>query len=72
MWWEYLVAAAVVIVAVYGFSLLTGFETRMLSRRTDRSAESMYGNYADSARKQRRHARNHGGSWHDGEDGRNS
>jgi hypothetical protein len=72
MWWEYFVAAAVVIVAVYGFLLLTGFETRALSRRTDRTAESMYGDYADSNRKQRRLARNRGGRWRNGEDGTKS
>jgi len=61
MWWEYLAGAAVVIVAVYCFVQLTRFETRTLSRRTDRNTESMYGNYADSARRQRRHDRNRGG-----------
>jgi hypothetical protein len=47
----------VLIFGVYGFITLTGFETRLLSRRTDRTAESMYGGYADPAPKQRRSAR---------------
>jgi hypothetical protein len=37
--------------------MFTGFTTRFLSSRTDRTAESMYGDYADSLRKQRRYAR---------------
>lgn len=57
MWWEWIIAAVVVIVVIYSFLLLTGFETRLLSRKTSRTAESMYGNYADSAEKQRSRAR---------------
>jgi hypothetical protein len=57
MWWQYVIIVGVLIFGVYGFITLTGFETRLLSRRTDRTAESMYGNYADSAPKQRRSAR---------------
>jgi hypothetical protein len=35
----------------------------VLARKTTRTAESMYDEYADSPRKQRRYAREHGGEW---------
>jgi len=63
VWWEYVIIAAVLLLGIYGFLTLTGFETRTLSRRTTRTAESMYASYADSLRKQRRYARQHGGEW---------
>jgi hypothetical protein len=56
MWWQYVIAAVVVIVAVCGFVSLTRFETGWLTRKTDRTAEDMYDSYADSPRKQHRHA----------------
>jgi hypothetical protein len=52
---------------VYCFWVLVGFETRVVSRKTNRTAESMYSNYADSNRKQRRYARKRGGEWKDDE-----
>jgi hypothetical protein len=63
VWWEYVIVAVVLLFGVYAFLVLTGFETRILSRRTTRRAESMYASYADSPRKQRRHARQHGAKW---------
>ena len=45
-WWEYIIVAAVLLFGIYAFATLTGFETRLLSRRTSRTAESMYDNYA--------------------------
>jgi len=68
VWWEYIIIAAVLLLGIYAFLVFTGFETRNLSRRTTRTAESMYGNYADPVRKQRRYARQHGGE-RAGEDG---
>ena len=59
MWWEYIVVAAVLLFGIYAFLVLTGFETRVMSRRTSRTAESMYSNYTDSLPKQRRPARQH-------------
>jgi hypothetical protein len=56
-------------VGVYSFAVLTGFQTRMLARRSSRRAEDMYGEFADSPRKQRRFAGEHGGTWRDGPDG---
>ena len=67
VWWEYIIIVAVLIAGVYGFLVLTGFETRVLTRKTRRTAESMYDNYADSNRKQRRYARKRGGEWKDDE-----
>jgi hypothetical protein len=67
-WWGYILFALAVVVAIYGFLSILGVETRVLTRRTDRTAKDMYGDYADSERKQRRYARQHGGQWRDGED----
>lgn len=65
MWWQYIVIAAVLILVVYCFMVIVGFRTRLLTRKTDRTAESMYSSYADSTRKQRKYAREHGGQWRD-------
>lgn len=64
-WWEALIFFAVVIVAIWGFLSMVGLRTRSLSRRTDRTAQDMYDQFADSPRKQRRYARDHGGQWRD-------
>jgi hypothetical protein len=62
-WWEAILFFAAVILAIWGFASMIGFRTRMLTRRTDRTAQDLYGDYADSPRKQRRYARQHGGEW---------
>ena len=67
-WWETVLFLMAVAVAIWGFTWLVGFRTRVVTRGTDRTAEDLYSNYADSARKQRRYAREHGGQWHDHED----
>ena len=67
MWWEYIIIAAVLLFGIYAFLTLTGFETKLLSRRTSRTAESVYSNYADPLRRQRRYSRQHGGEWENGE-----
>ena len=54
MWWEYIFGAAVLILVVYCFLAIVGFRTRLLTRKTDRTAESMYISYADLSRKQRK------------------
>jgi hypothetical protein len=61
MWWVYIVVPALLILGGYGFAVLVGFETRMLTRKTSRSAENMYGGHAQLTRKQRRQARQHSG-----------
>jgi hypothetical protein len=63
-WWEIIVFIIVVIVAIWGFASMVGLETRNLTRRTSRTAQDLYSSYGDSPRKQRRYAREHGGSWH--------
>ncbi len=54
---------ALFIFAGYAFLQLVGWRTRGLSRRTKRTAEDMYPQYADSPRKQHRYAQEHGGTW---------
>jgi hypothetical protein len=61
MWWtDDIVVPALLLLGIYGFLVLIGFRTRMLTRKTDRTAESMYASYADPARKQRKQARRRG------------
>ena len=52
MWWQYIIIAAVILFGIYGFLVLTRFETRNLSRRTKRTAADVYPSYADSIHKQ--------------------
>jgi hypothetical protein len=66
MWWQYIIIAAVILLGIYGFLVLTRFETWNLSRRTNRTAADMYPHYADSIVKQHRYARQHGGEWTSG------
>lgn len=63
-WWETTLFFAAVILAIWGFASLVGFRTRSLTRHTDRTAQDMYDQFADSPRKQRKYARQHGGEWH--------
>ena len=62
MWWEYVIIAVVLLFGSYAFVTLTGFETKVLSRRTNRTAESMYSNYAGPSRRQRRQSDGTAGS----------
>lgn len=52
--------AALLLFGVYGFVEVTRWRTRGLSRRTWRTAENMYDQYAGLSGKQRRDARRHG------------
>jgi len=61
--WEAIHFFAAVISAIWGSMSMVGFRTRYLTHRTDRTAEDMYRDYADSPRKRRRYARRHGGEW---------
>lgn len=65
MWWLDIIIVLVLIFGVYGFLTLVGFRGRWFSRRTERTAESMYENYADSTRQQRRYAKQRGQTWRD-------
>jgi hypothetical protein len=62
-WWEIILFFAAVILAIWGLASLVGFRTRSLTRHTDRTAQDMYDQFADSPRKQRRYARQRGGEW---------
>jgi hypothetical protein len=63
--WMDIVAGAVLLAGIYAFMQLVGWQTRMMTRRTRRRAEDMYGDFADSPRKQRRLAREHDGEHRD-------
>ncbi|MGI8450018.1 MAG: hypothetical protein ACR2MP_23145 [Streptosporangiaceae bacterium] len=65
MWWQILIGAAVVIIVGYSIFTLARFQTRSLTRRTDRTAADMYDDYADPLRKQRKYAEERGGEWKD-------
>jgi hypothetical protein len=65
MWWQYLIAAVVVILAVWGFISVVKLQTHRLSDKTDNTAEDVYDRYGDSLDKQRRYAQERGGEWKD-------
>ncbi|HWG14463.1 MAG TPA: hypothetical protein VG268_14410 [Streptosporangiaceae bacterium] len=71
-WWETILFLIAVGVAIWGFISMVGVRTRFLTRKTTRSAQDLYDNYADSPHKQRRYARQHGGEWIDHEDASSS
>jgi hypothetical protein len=54
---------ALFIFAIYAFIEMTGWRTRMTTRRSIRNASDLYDQYGDSPRKQRRYAKEHGGQW---------
>ncbi len=64
MWWLDIIVVLLVVFGIWGFLTLIGVQTRFFTRKTTRTAESMYDEYADSPGKQRRYARKHGGEWH--------
>jgi hypothetical protein len=67
MWWmDILVVPALLILGVYCFAVMVGFRTRTLTRKTTRTAESMYPNYADSIKTQRKYAEEYGTRRDDG------
>jgi hypothetical protein len=63
--WLDVVIVALFVVGIYSFAVLCGWQTRLLSRRSNRRAEDMYDDYADSPRRQRRLANEHDGAWQD-------
>ncbi len=69
VWWIYIVVVVLLAAGIYAFVEVAGFRTRLLTRKSSRTAESMYDNYADSPGKQRRSARRRGGEWRDEESG---
>jgi hypothetical protein len=55
--WMDIGIVALLLFGVYAFTQLVGWESRNLSRRSMRRAEDLYGQFADSLRKQRRSVR---------------
>lgn len=66
-WWDYVMVVGVFLLGIFAFWALTKSLGRALSQGSSPPADSTYGNYADSLRKQRRYARQHGGEWKDDE-----
>jgi hypothetical protein len=48
MWWLDIVIPILMALGVYCFVSIVGFRTSSLTRKTDRRAEDMYDNFADS------------------------
>ena len=46
MWWIYIVMPILFALAIYGFISWTGVNKSFLTRKTDRTAESMYDDYS--------------------------
>jgi hypothetical protein len=65
--WIYLIVVAVLGFGIYAFLSITGIQTRWLSHRSNKTAESTYDNYGDRDRKEPRHAEEHGGTSVDAE-----
>jgi hypothetical protein len=67
-WVDDIIVPAVLILGVSCFVLLVRSSTRRSVRKTTtRTAEDLYPLYADSIRKQRKYAKEHGGQWRDDE-----
>jgi len=54
MWWVYIAVPILMALGVYGFLTWVGFQTRWLTRRTDRTAENMYDEFSDQRGKRHR------------------
>jgi hypothetical protein len=68
MWWlDDIVVPAVLILGLCCFVTFVRLQVRGLKRKTTRTAESLYPHYADSIRKQRKYAKEHGGQWKEDE-----
>jgi hypothetical protein len=48
MWWQYIIIVAGLAFLAYAVALIAGVETRFLTRKTDRRAEDLYSDYADT------------------------
>lgn len=59
LWWIYIVVVGLLLFAVYAFGTLVGFETRLLSRKSNRRAEELYDQYADPPANHRRSRNGH-------------
>lgn len=63
VWWIYVVVVVLLAAGIYAFLQVVGVRTRLLTRKSTKTAESMYDSYADSPGKQKRYARRRGGEW---------
>jgi hypothetical protein len=63
--WGDIGIAALLLIGVYCFLRLIGWQVRAAGRRSNRRAEDLYDQYADSPRAQRKYARKRGGQWRD-------
>ncbi len=63
MWFMDVLIVVVIAAGIYGFVVLTRQRTRRLSSHTNRTAQDMYDEFADSPAAQRRYARKRGGTW---------
>jgi hypothetical protein len=54
MWWEYVVIVAALILGVYAFVSIARWQTGILTRKTDRTAEDLYDSYGRPARRRHR------------------
>ena len=67
MWWmNFIVVPAVVLFGLYCLLVLTGFQKRVLSRKSGHTARACT-TTIPSPRKQRQYASERGGQWRDGE-----
>ncbi|HEY1644720.1 MAG TPA: hypothetical protein VGG35_28930 [Streptosporangiaceae bacterium] len=48
MWWQYIIIVLGLAFLAYAVALIAGFQTRILTRKTDRRAEDLYPGYADT------------------------
>jgi hypothetical protein len=62
---DHVIVVAILIFGIYAFLAITGVQMRWPSRRSNKTAESIYGNYVDSDRKQHPDPRQHGETWAD-------
>jgi hypothetical protein len=56
MWWVDIVVVLLFLLGIYGFVTLAGFNTRWLTRKTDRRAEDLYDQYGYRQRRRHRHS----------------
>jgi hypothetical protein len=63
--WADIGIAAFLLFGVYACVQLIRTQTRLQIRRSNRRAEDLYPQFADTPRQQRKYAREHGGTWTD-------
>ena len=61
--WADIGIAVLLLAGIYCFLRVLGWRTGTMTRRSNRRAEDLYDQFADSARQQRKYAKDHGGAW---------